>query len=258
MPRERPDMPDTRPVVFITGASAGIGAETARQAARAGWDVAIGFRSDLDGARAVARDVTAAGGQAWLMQGDLSDPAGIERVWAELDASVPRLAALVNNAGIVDDVARVDEIGAPRLRRMLDTNLVGPFLMAGHAVRRMSTRHGGQGGVIVNVSSGAATNGSPGQYVDYAVSKGGLDTLTRGLGLEVAGEGVRVVGVRPGVVDTGIHAKGGQPDKARESAARIPLGRAGRPQEIAGTILFLLSDAAGFMTATTVDATGGR
>jgi glucose 1-dehydrogenase len=247
-----------RKTLLVTGASAGIGAAAARLAARDGWDVAIGYRSDQQGASETARAVEALGGRAVLLQADLATPEGVERLYAQFDAAFPRLDGLVNNAGVVDVPARVEDYGAERLRRMFDTNLMGPFLVAGQAVRRMSTRHGGRGGAIVNVSSAAARLGSGGQYVDYAASKAGVDVLTKGLADEVGAEGIRVTGIRPGLILTEIHAKGGQPGRAERLAHLVPMQRPGTAEEVAETILWLLSDAASYVTGTTIDVSGGR
>jgi glucose 1-dehydrogenase len=243
---------------LVTGASDGIGQETARELAGSGWDVAIHYNCNRAGAELTARGVTAAGGRSALLQADLTDPAAVMRLMAAYDAAFGRMDALINNAGIVDRAARVEEMTPERLTRMFAVNLTAPFLLAGHAARRMSTRHGGAGGVIVNVSSVAARLGSAGQYVDYAASKAGLDALTKGLADEVAAEGVRVVSVRPGIIDTAIHAKGGEPDRAIHLADRIPMRRPGTVHEIARTILWLLSEDASYITGTTIDVSGGR
>lgn len=247
-----------RKAALVTGASDGIGQEVARELGEAGWDVAVHYNRNREGAEATARAVAQAGGRAVILQADLSDPAAAMRLAADYDAAFPRMDALVNNAGIVDRAARVEAMTAERLTRMFAVNLTAPFLLAGHAARRMSTRHGGTGGVIVNVSSVAARLGSAGEYVDYAASKAGLDALTKGLADEMAAEGVRVVSVRPGIIDTGIHGKGGQPDRLARLAHRIPMGRPGTVREIARTILWLLSEDASYVTGTTIDVTGGR
>ncbi|WP_413876215.1 SDR family oxidoreductase [Albidovulum sp.] len=247
-----------RRAALVTGASDGIGQEVARQLARAGWDVAVHYNRNRAGADLTARGVAEAGGRAVVLQADLSSPEGAMRLAADYDAAFARMDALVNNAGIVDRTARVEEMTAERLTRMFAVNLTAPFLLAGHAARRMSSRHGGEGGVIVNISSVAARLGSAGQYVDYAASKAGLDALTRGLADEVAAEGVRVVSVRPGIVDTAIHGKGGEPDRANRLADRIPMGRPGTVHEIARTVLWLVSEDASYITGTTIDVSGGR
>ena len=247
-----------RKVALITGASDGIGQETARQMARAGWDVAVHYHRNRAGAELTARAVAEAGGRAALFQADLADPMNTMHLMSDFASAFDRMDALINNAGIVDRASRVEEMTPERLTRMFAVNLTAPFLLAGHAARRMSKRHGGDGGVIVNVSSVAARLGAGGQYVDYAASKAGLDTLTKGLADEVAAEGVRVVSVRPGVIDTQIHAKGGQPDRAQRLAGVIPMGRPGTAQEIARTILWVVSDDASYVTGTTIDVSGGR
>lgn len=247
-----------RKAALVTGASDGIGQEVAGRLARAGWDLGVHYNRNRAGAELTAAAVAEAGGRAAILQADLADPAEAMRLMGAFDAAFPRIDALVNNAGIVDRASRVEEMTPERLTRMFAVNLTAPFLLAGHAARRMSTRHGGAGGVIVNVSSIAARLGSGGQYVDYAASKAGLDALTKGLADEVAAEGVRVVSVRPGIIATGIHGKGGEPDRAIRLADRIPMGRPGTAEEIARTILWLLSDDASYITGTTIDVSGGR
>ena len=245
--------------VLITGASSGIGAATARLAARDGWNVGVHYRSDREGAEAVARDVEAMGRTAVPMQGDMANPDDIAALFATFDAAFGRIDGLVNNAGIVDVTSRVDAFGHDRLRRLFDINVIGPILVAGEAVRRMSTAKGGQGGAIVNVSSVAARLGAAGQYVDYAATKGAIDTFTKGLALEVAGEGIRVTGVRPGLVETPIHAKGGLPDRARTLAPTVvSLKRAAEAEEIAEAIVWLLSDKSSYVIGTMLDVDGGR
>ena len=245
--------------VLITGASSGVGAATARLAARDGWDVAVHYRSDRAAAEAVAREVAALGQKAVPMQADVANPEDIAGLFAAFDAAFGRLDGLVNNAGIVDVAARVENIGHDRLRRLFDVNVIGPILVAGEAVRRMSTAKGGQGGAIVNVSSVAARLGAAGQYVDYAATKGAIDTFTKGLALEVAGEGIRVTGVRPGLVETPIHGKGGQPDRARTLApAVVSLKRAASAEEIAEAIVWLLSEKSSYVVGTMLDVDGGR
>jgi NAD(P)-dependent dehydrogenase (short-subunit alcohol dehydrogenase family) len=244
-------------VAVVTGGGRGIGAATARRLAEDGWSVAIGYLRDQDAAAAVVEDCRAHGVEAVAVAGDLTSA---EPVRALFDAAeeLGTVGALVNNAGVVDRAARVDEMDEDRLQRMFTVNLVGPFLCAGEAVRRMSTRHGGGGGVIVNVSSVAARLGSAGEYVDYAASKAGLDLLTVGLAQEVADEGIRVNTVRPGIIRTEIHASGGEPDRADRLAGRIPLRRPGEPEEIAAAIAWLCSPESSYATGSSIDISGGR
>ncbi len=245
-------------VVLVTGASRGIGAATALLAARRGWAVAVNYAHNSLAADEVVRAIRADGGRAIAVQADVGDEAQVLAMFEKIDARLGRLTALVNNAGVVDVQARVDEMGAARLERMLRINVVGSFLCAREAVRRMSTRHGGAGGAIVNVSSAAARLGSPGLYVDYAASKGAIDTFTVGLAREVADEGIRVNAVRPGLIDTDIHASGGQPERPAVLAPTVPMKRTGAPNEIAEAILWLLSPEASYTTAALLDVTGGR
>ena len=244
-------------VTVITGGTRGIGAATARRLA--GPDVALllTFVSRTDEARALATDLRGDGGIVETVRCDLADPGDIARVFERADDLGP-LRGLVNNAGILERQCRFAEIDPDRWRRVFAVNVFGAAEACRHAVARMSTTAGGRGGAIVNVSSRAAQWGSPGEYVDYAASKAALDTLTRGLALEVAGEGVRVNAVRPGIIDTAIHASGGDPDRARRLGPALPMGRAGRPEEVAEAVVWLLSDAASFVTATTLDVGGGR
>lgn len=246
------------PVVLVTGGSRGIGAACAVQAARSGWDVAINYARDRAAAERVADAVRQAGRRALVVQADVADEAQVLAMFAAVDRELGPLGGLVNNAGIVDRAQRVDEMDLARLRRMFDTNILGSVLCAREAVKRMSTRHGGRGGSIVNLSSAASRLGSPGQYVDYAASKGAVDVFTLGLAREVATEGVRVNAVRPGIIDTEIHASGGLPDRARELAPMVPMKRAGTADEVAAAVVWLLSDASSYTTGSIVDVTGGR
>ncbi|MEF2280160.1 SDR family oxidoreductase [Deinococcus sp. YIM 134068] len=245
-------------VVLITGGSRGIGAATARLAAERGYRVGVDYHRDADAAEAVVRDIEKVGGRALAVQADVGREEDVERLFDEVQSALGPVTALVNNAGILERQARVDEIDAGRLGRVLSTNVVGAFLCAGAAVRRMSTRYGGVGGVIVNVSSRAAVLGSPGEYVDYAASKAAVDTLTVGLAREVAAEGIRVCGVRPGLIETEIHALGGEPGRVARLAPGVPLGRGGSAEEVAHAILWLLSDEASYVTGTLLDVSGGR
>ncbi|NVO05273.1 MAG: SDR family oxidoreductase [Rhodoferax sp.] len=254
-------MPHTRtaqPIVLITGAGRGIGAATALQAARAGYAVAVNYQRDAQAAQAVVNAIRALGGTAISVQADVAVEAEVLAMFAQVDAELGRITALVNNAGVVDVACRVEDMALARLQRMFATNVVGSMVCAREAVRRMGTRHGGTGGSIVNLSSVAATLGSPGQYVDYAASKGAIDTFTVGLAREVAAEGIRVNAVRPGVIDTEIHASGGQPERAQQLASSIPMRRAGTAEEVASAILWLLSPASSYTTGAIVDVGGGR
>ncbi|NOX39236.1 MAG: SDR family oxidoreductase [Alphaproteobacteria bacterium] len=248
----------TPKTILITGASSGIGAATAIAAAECGYDVGIGYHSDREGAEITAKRVRALGQTAVILQADISDPDDVENMFEHFDEELGELGVLVNNAGIVDEPARVENISHARLRRMFDINTIGPFLCAKQAAIRMSYQFGGAGGVIVNVSSMAASLGSAGRYVDYAASKGALDVLTKGLGDEMAANHVRVVGVRPGIIDTEIHAKNGEPDRVRNMSNELPMHRAGSAREVADTIVYLMSDKASYITATSIDVGGGR
>jgi NAD(P)-dependent dehydrogenase (short-subunit alcohol dehydrogenase family) len=244
--------------ILITGGGRGIGAACALLAAERGYRVCINYRSDAAAAAQVVRAIEARGGAALALQGDVADEAEVERLFAEVDARCGRLDALVNNAGVLARQMRVDQMDAARIRRIMDTNVVGPFLCAREAVRRMSTRHGGNGGAIVNVSSRAAVLGSPNEYVDYAASKAALDALTIGLSKEVAGEGIRVNGVRPGLIHTTMHADGGEPGRVERLQGSVPMGRGGEPEEVARAVLWLLSDAASYTTGSFIEVSGGR
>ena len=248
----------TRKVVLVTGGGGGIGAATALLAARRGYAVAVNYLRDADAADEVVARIVADGGDAVALQADVAVEAQVAGLFARVDARFGRLDALVNNAGVLETQMRLDSMDAARVRRVLDANVVGPLLCCREAVRRMSTRHGGQGGAIVNVSSVAALTGSPGEYVDYAASKGALDTLTRGLAQEVAQEGIRVNGVRPGFIYTGMHASGGEPGRVDRVKAFVPMRRGGQPEEVARAILWLLSDEASYSTGGFIDVAGGR
>ncbi|AGU52168.1 putative dehydrogenase/reductase [Variovorax paradoxus B4] len=245
-------------VLLITGGGRGIGAATALLAAQRGYAVAVNYASNSLAADEVVRAIRAGGGTAMAVQADVGDEAQVLAMFEKVDARLGRLTALVNNAGVVDVQARVDEMSVARLERMFRINVIGSFICAREAVRRMSTRHSGSGGAIVNVSSAAARLGSPGQYVDYAASKGAIDTFTIGLAKEVAAEGIRVNAVRPGLIDTEIHASGGMPDRAFELAPTVPMQRTGSAEEIAGAILWLLSAEASYTTMALLDVAGGR
>ena len=244
--------------LLVTGGSRGIGAATAVLAAQRGWDVAVNYTSDAAAAERVAAQVRAAGRRALVIQANVAEEDQVLAMYAAVDQEFGALGGLVNNAGVVDMPARVDEMSLQRLQRMFAINLTGAFLCAREAVRRMSTKHGGAGGVIVNLSSAAAKLGSPGQYVDYAASKAGIDLMTLGLAREVATEGIRVNAVRPGIIDTEIHASGGLPDRAKQAAPMVPMQRPGTAEEVAQAIVWLLSDASSYTTGAVLDVTGGR
>jgi len=244
--------------VLVTGGGRGIGAATAWLCAQQGWAVAVNYAADAAAANTVVERIRNAGGRALACQADVADEAQVMSMFARIDAELPPLSALVNNAGVVDLPARVDGMSLPRLQRMFAINVFGSFLCAREAVKRMSTRHGGQGGTIVNLSSAAARLGAPGQYVDYAAAKGAIDTFTLGLAKEVALEGIRVNAVRPGIIETDIHASGGQPDRAQQMAPLVPMQRAGSAEEVAQAIVWLMSDASSYTTGAVIDVSGGR
>ena len=245
-------------VLLVTGGSRGIGAATARLAAQKGWAVAVNYTANSLAADDVVRDIRAAGGTAMAVQADVAIEAQVLAMFDKVTAKLGQLTGLVNNAGVVDMTARLDEMSVTRWRRMLDINVIGSLLCAREAVRRMSTKHGGAGGSIVNMSSAASRLGAPGQYLDYAVSKGAIDTFTIGLAKEVAAEGIRVNAVRPGLIETEIHASGGLPDRVRDLAHQVPIQRGGTAEEVAQAIVWLLSDEASYTTLSFLDVSGGR
>lgn len=245
-------------VLLVTGASRGIGAATALLAARKGWAVAVNYTANEAAAQEVAARIRAEGGRAITVQADVAREDQVLAMFATVDAQLGRLTGLVNNAGVVDVSARVDEMSLARLNRMFGINVIGTMVCAREAVRRMSTRHGGTGGAIVNLSSAAARLGSPGQYVDYAAAKGAVDAFTIGLAKEVAAEGIRVNAVRPGLIETDIHASGGLPGRVRDLAPQVPMLRGGTAEEVAQAIVWLLSPEASYTTMSLVDVSGGR
>ena len=245
-------------VVLITGASRGIGAATARLAAERGDHVAVNYARNDAAAGAVVDDCVASGVRAVAVRADIADEAAVVAMFDAVADELGSIDVLVNNAGILHTQMRFDEMTVERWRELLDVNVIGAFVCAREAVRRMSTRHGGRGGSIVNVSSAASYLGSPGEYVDYAASKAAIDTLTIGLGKEVAAEGIRVNAVRPGVIHTDIHASGGEPGRVERVAPSVPMQRGGDPIEVARTILWLASDEASYITGTIVNCSGGR
>lgn len=245
-------------VAVVTGGSRGIGAATALQLAHQGWDVCVGYHSAADAAESVAEECRRCGQRAVTMAVDVAAEMAVVALFDQVDGALGPVGALVNSAGIVAPQARVEDIGFERLERMFAVNVIGSFLCAREAVRRMSTRHGGHGGAIVNVSSAASRLGSPGEYVDYAASKGAIDTMTIGLAREVADEGIRVNAVRPGLVSTDIHASGGRPERPQLLAPQIPMKRSGEAAEVATAIAWLCSDEASYVTGALLDVSGGR
>ena len=241
----------------MTGGSRGIGAAVARSAAAAGWTVCLTYRNDRAASERVVADIEALGGAAAAVRADVAVEADVLAAFAAADA-IGRLTALVANAGIVGQKTRVDELSVERVERMLAVNVLGTIVCCREAVRRLSTRHGGGGGAIVLMSSAASRLGSPGEYVDYAASKGAIDTLGLGLAREVAAEGIRVNVVRPGLIDTDIHASGGQPDRVSRLAPSVPMQRAGQAEEVAAAVVWLLKDDAAYCTGSILDVTGGR
>ena len=245
-------------VLLVTGGSRGIGAATALLAAQNGWSVAVNYTANSLAADEVVRQIRAMGGQAMSVQADVAEEDQVLRMFEHIDAKFGRLTGLVNNAGVVDVKARVDEMSVARWKRMFDINVIGSLICAREAVRRMSTRHGGEGGSIVNVSSAAARLGAPGQYVDYAAAKGAIDAFTIGLAKEVAAEGIRVNAVRPGLIETDIHASGGLPNRVKDLQHLVPAQRGGTAEEVAEGIVWLLSDGASYTTLSFLDISGGR
>lgn len=245
-------------IVLITGGGRGIGAACALLAAKQGYKVCINYRADGDAASKIVATIERSGGTALAIQADISDESAIERMFKLVDEQFGRLNALINNAGILSHQMRVDQMDAARINRIMATNVTGSFVCAREAVMRMSTKHGGIGGSIVNISSRAAVLGSAGEYVDYAASKAAVDALTTGLSKEVAGEGIRVNCVRPGLIHTTMHASGGEPGRVNRLECSVPMKRGGEPIEVANAALWLLSDEASYATGTFIDVSGGR
>ena len=254
---QHPETTLTR-ILLVTGASRGIGAATALLAAREGWTVAVNYTHNAQAAEQVVSHIQSEGGKALALQADVADEAQVMRMFAQIDAQLGRLSGLVNNAGVVDVSAKLEDMSVARLKRMFDVNVIGSMVVAREAVRRMSTSHGGSGGSIVNLSSAASRLGSPNQYLDYAAAKGAIDTFTLGLAKEVAAEGIRVNAVRPGLIDTEIHASGGLPHRVKDLQHLVPMQRGGSAQEVAQAIVWLLSDAASYTTMSLLDVSGGR
>jgi len=245
-------------VALVTGGSRGIGAATAQQLAAAGYSVCINYLHNHEAAQQVVQEIAAQGGTAIAIQADVASETEVVRLFNEIDARLGKLDALVNNAGILMQQCRLEDLTAERINRLLSTNVTSYFLCCREAVKRMSTRQGGQGGAIVNVSSAAARLGSANEYIDYAATKGAIDTLTKGLSVEVAAEGIRVNSVRPGLIYTTMHADGGEANRVERLKTNVPMQRGGAPEEVASAISFLLSDAASYITGSFVDVSGGR
>jgi NAD(P)-dependent dehydrogenase (short-subunit alcohol dehydrogenase family) len=245
-------------ILLITGASRGIGSETAIRAARSGYHVAVNYLQEEEAAQHIVKKIILEGGDALAIQADVADESAVQNMFDTLDRELGPVNALVNNAGILDLQTQFEDISAERFHRILSTNVIGSFLCAREAVKRMAYRHGGHGGAIVNVSSMAARLGSPNEYIDYAASKGAVETMTIGLAKEVADEGIRVNAVRPGIIDTEMHASGGEPERVERLSASIPMQRGGRADEVAEAILWLLSEKASYTTGSFIDVAGGR
>ncbi|SJL83880.1 SDR family oxidoreductase [Vibrio palustris] len=244
-------------VVLITGAGRGIGAACARLFAEKGYAVCINYKSNINAASALADEIISLGGQCITVQADVSDEKEVSRLFSTIDNELGNLSVLINNAGILRPQSRLEDMSAERINTLLTTNVTSYFLCCKQAIKRMSYRHFGQGGTIVNVSSGAARTGSPNEYIDYAASKGAIDTLTKGLSLEVAAEGIRVNCVRPGLIHTDMHADGGEPERISRLQSKIPLQRGGTPEEVAEAIYWLASEKSSFSTGNFLDLSGG-
>ena len=245
-------------VLIITGASRGIGAATARIAGRSGYVVCVNYLKNKAAAKQIVEEINADGGRALAVGADISREEEVVKLFCTVDDKLGKISALANNAGILETQMRIEDMNAARLNRVFLTNITGSFLCAREAVKRMSTKNGGKGGAIVNVSSAAARLGSAGEYVDYAASKGAVDTFTRGLAQEVAGEGIRVNAVRPGVIDTDIHASGGEPGRVERVKASIPMKRGGSAEEVGKAIMWLLSSESSYTTGSLLEVSGGR
>jgi NAD(P)-dependent dehydrogenase (short-subunit alcohol dehydrogenase family) len=247
-----------RKVVLVTGGGRGIGAATCILAAQKGWDVAVNYTANADAAQQVVKQIQATGARAMAVQADVADEGQVLAMFKQVKAELGPLQGLVNNAGVIDVTARLDEMSMARWRRMFDVNVLGSMLCAREAILQMSTKHGGQGGSIVNLSSAASRLGAAGQYLDYAAAKGAIDSLTLGLAKEVAGEGIRVNAVRPGLIDTEIHASGGLPNRVKDLEHLVPAKRGGSAMEVAQAIVWLLSEEASYTTMSLIDVSGGR
>ncbi|MGE6470946.1 SDR family oxidoreductase [Serratia proteamaculans] len=245
-------------VALVTGASRGIGRATALLLARQGYAVGVNYLQDEAAAQQVVAEITSLGGRALALRADIGDESQVVAMFAELDATLGPIGALVNNAGILFQQTSIEQLTAERINKVLSTNVTGYFLCCREAVKRMAQRHGGQGGAIVNVSSAASRLGAPWEYIDYAASKGAVDTLTTGLALEVAAQGIRVNSVRPGCIYTEMHASGGEPGRVDRVKSNLPMQRGGTPEEVAEAIAWLLSDAASYVTGSFIEAAGGR